>query len=204
MADRMTRRARYEAVFPPWALAGAGAAVSIAFLFERSLPVRAIELALFMAAVRLSGKRISLIATLLVSASIVAANLLVPVGKVLMSLGPLRITETALLEGLGKAVTFEGLLCLSKACILPSLRLPGRFGSIIASAFIYYDRIVEFKGKVRPATLIRDADALMLRVWEEPPAPQGPEIERKYPVLGLVALGACVAAAYAPLAFKPL
>jgi hypothetical protein len=32
---------------------------------------------------------------------------------------------------------------------------------------------VEYKGKVRPATLAADADALMLRVWESDRAPSG-------------------------------
>jgi hypothetical protein len=166
-AARAARRERWEALFPPWAAACAGAAISMAFLFQRSLPLRAGMFALFFAAACLAGKKVSVLATLLVSAGIVAANLLIPVGRVLAQLGPLRITETALLDGLGKALVFEGLICVSKASILPSLRLPGRFGSLVAAAFVYYDRIVEYKGSVRPATLIADADRLMLLMWEE-------------------------------------
>ena len=120
----------------------------------------------FIAATWYSGKRFSPIATLLVSLTIVAANLLLPIGKVLFSLGPLVITDGALLGGMEKAVTFEGLMYASKACILPGLRLPGRFGSIVARAFVYYDRIIEYKGKVKPSTLVDDADALMLEIWE--------------------------------------
>jgi heptaprenyl diphosphate synthase len=122
----------------------------------------------FFAAAWLSGKKVSPLATILVSAGIVLANLLVPVGRVAARLGPLRITETALLEGLGKALVFEGLIYISKASIVPGLRLPGRFGALVAKAFVYYDRIVEYKGGIRPATLIEDADRLMLKVWEDP------------------------------------
>jgi hypothetical protein len=167
-AARAARRARYEALFTPWALAAAGILVSLAYLFQSSLPVRAIMLAVFLAVAALSGKRVSPLATILVSAGIVAANLLVPIGKVIWKIGPFPVTEIALLEGLGKALTFEGLVYISKACILPSLRLPGRFGGIIAAAFVYYDRIIEYKGSIRPASLIRDADDLMLKVWEAP------------------------------------
>jgi hypothetical protein len=165
--NRLQRRAKWEAYFAPWALALAGASISIAFLFQRSLSIRAVMFASFLAVAWLSGKKVSLIATVLVSASIVAANLLVPVGKVLAYLGPMRITETALVDGIGKALIFEGLIYVSKACVLPGLKIPGRFGSLVAASFVYYDRIVEYKGKVRPAHLVEDADALMLELWDE-------------------------------------
>jgi hypothetical protein len=166
-AARAARRDRWASLFAPWAAAGAGAAISLAFLFQRSLVIRAAMFLVFFAAARLAGKRVSLLATILVSAGIVAANLLVPVGRVLAVLGPLKITEAALLDGIGKALVFEGLICVSKASILPGLRLPGRFGELVASAFVYYDRIVEYKGSVRAATLIEDADRLMLSMWEK-------------------------------------
>jgi hypothetical protein len=165
--DRLGRRESWEGFFAPWALALAGAAISIAFLFQRSLSVRAVMFACFLAVAWLSGKKVSLLATALVSAGIVAANLLVPVGKVVAYLGPMRITETALVDGIGKALIFEGLIYVSKACVLPGLRIPGRFGSLVAASFVYYDRIVEYKGKVRPAHLVEDADALMLELWDE-------------------------------------
>lgn len=165
---RGRRRERWERAFDPRQLAVAGMVVSVAFLFQKSLALQAAMFAVFLAAALLSGKRVSVPATLFVSAGIIAANLLVPVGRVLYRLGPLTVTETALYEGVGKALVFEGLVCLSKASILPTVRLPGRFGAIIASAFVYYDRIVEYKGGVRAASFIADIDALMLRVWDRP------------------------------------
>jgi len=197
---RGLRRTRYEALFAPWALAATGAAVSIAYLLQPSLLLRAAMFLLFMAAANASGKRISISATLIVSAGIVAANLLAPVGKVLWKLGPLAITQNALRGGLEKALTFEGLVYISKATILPSLRIPGRFGSIVASAFVYYDRIVEYKGKLRPATLISDADQLMLRVWEEPPARFTPDEHSRRPLAGSLILAGAVGASYVALA----
>jgi hypothetical protein len=164
---RAARRANWESLFAPWAAAAAGAAISASFLFQRGLAVRAAMFVVFFAAALLAGKRVSIPATVLVSASIVAANLLVPVGRVVAQLGPFRITETALLDGLGKALLFEGLVCVSKASILPGLRLPGRLGALVAASFVYYDRIVEYKGSLRPATLIADVDRLMLSMWVE-------------------------------------
>jgi hypothetical protein len=88
------------------------------------------------------------------------------VGKVLGTFLGLKITVDALVDGISKALTFEGLMYISKASILPGLKLPGRVGRIVAAAFTYYDRIIEYKGKIRPAALATDADALMIRVWE--------------------------------------
>jgi hypothetical protein len=164
---RAARREAWEASFSPWTLAAAGAAISVAFLFQRSLPLRAAMFACFLGAAWFSGKKISLSATLFVSLSIVLANLLAPVGKVLMRLGPLVVTQGALEDGIGKALIFEGLIYVSKASILPGLKLPGRFGALVASSFVYYDRIVEYKGGVRPAHLVEDADRLMLELWDE-------------------------------------
>jgi hypothetical protein len=216
MADRLARRERWEGLFPPWALALAGAALSVAYLFQHSLAARAAMFACFLGAAWLSGKKISIAATFITSAGIIAANLLVPVGRVLTRLGPLAITEGALLEGIQKALVFEGLLYISKASILSSLRLPGRFGALVAASFVYYDRIVEYKGRVKPATLIEDADRLMLELWEEAErrplgldrgaelAPE-PRAARRSG-LAAAALAVSVIAAYAALAlplFRP-
>ena len=200
-AGRIRRRERWESLFSPSAIAAAGAAISAAYLFQRSLTVRAAMFLCFLAAAWLSGKKVSPLATVLVSAGIVAANLLVPVGRVLAQLGPLKVTESALLDGIGKALVFEGLVYISKATILPGLRLPGRFGSIVASAFVYYDRIIEYKGSIRPASLIEDADALMLRVWDEPLAEARPATGGSARPAAHFLLAAIALAAYVPLLF---
>jgi hypothetical protein len=169
---------------------------------------------LFFAAAGFAGKRVSALATILVSVGIVAANLLVPVGRVLARIGSFELTETALLDGIGKALVFEGLMCVSKASILPGLRLPGRFGSLVAEAFVYYDRIVEYKGSVRPSTLIADVDRLMLSMWEEPSErPNAGEsataaadkagTRGATKPLAAAALAAAVIASYLPFFIKP-
>jgi hypothetical protein len=153
----------------------------------------------FLGIVWLSGKKISPLATAIISAGIVAANLLVPVGKVLAVIGPIKVTQTALMDGIGKALVLEGLVYISKATILPGLRLPGRFGALVASAFVYYERIAEFGGAIRPATLIEDVDALMLKVWEAPIAEGSAEARSRPRPLVSAALAAIVIAAYLPL-----
>ena len=164
-AARTARRARAERIFAPGALALAGMVVTAAFLFQPNVLLKAAMLVAFILAARAVGKRFSLATTLSVSLGIILANLIVPSGKVLGTLLGMRITQGALIEGIEKALTFEGLMMLSKASIAPGLKLPGRLGRIVAAAFVYYDRIVEYKGRIKAASLSRDADDLMLRVW---------------------------------------
>ncbi|MEN6363593.1 MAG: hypothetical protein ABFC81_00795, partial [Rectinema sp.] len=133
-------------------------------------------LVVFALAAWASGKRFSLVTTLSVSLGIVLANLIVPSGRVLATVSGFRLTQGALFEGIEKALTFEGLMMLSKASIMSGLRLPGRIGRIVAAAFTYYDRIIEYKGKIRPATLAMDADDLMLRVWESAARETAPSV----------------------------
>lgn len=201
--DRARRRELWRSAFSPGALALAGAAISAAYLFQRSLEIRAIMFLCFLIAAWLSGKKVSPLATIAVSAGIVAANLLVPVGKVLAILGPLKITQTALFDGVGKALVFEGLVYISKATILPGLKLPGGFGAIVASAFVYYDRIVEHAGEVRPATLIEDADALMQKVWDTPKPESSAQGKQDRNPFVAAALAAFVLVSYALLLIEP-
>lgn len=164
-AARAARRARAERLFAPGALALAGMVVTAAFLFQPNVLLKGLMLVVFIMAARAVGKRYSLATTLSVSLGIILANLIVPSGRVLGTLLGLRITQGALIEGIEKALTFEGLMMLSKASIAPGLKLPGRIGRIVAASFVYYDRIVEYKGRIKAASLGRDADDLMLRVW---------------------------------------
>ncbi len=170
-AARAIRRDRALRFFSPGPMALAGVAVMVAFLGMRSLPAKAVLLVLFALAAAALGKRFSLFVTLSVSAGIVLANLLIPSGKILGSFLGLRITQGALLEGLHRAITFEGLMYISKASIMPGLNLPGRLGTIVASAFGYYERVLEYKGTIRPGAVALDADALMMQVWEYSPEP---------------------------------
>jgi heptaprenyl diphosphate synthase len=200
-ARRGLRRETYERLFNPALLAAAGFSISVAFLFQRSLALKTLLFLIFVLVSVSSGKKFSFLTTFSVMAGIIAANLLVPVGKVIGHIGPLPVTLTALEEGISKAVVFEGLISISRASILPTLRLPGRFGSIIASAFVYYDRIIEYRGSIHPATLMGDADRLMLRVWDQQSDPHvasraASPIPHRGTAAGHIFLATAVLAAY--------
>jgi hypothetical protein len=148
-------------------LALTGAFLSLVLLFQPSLEGRAAILAAAGAAAWLSGRKLSPLLTILVMAGIAGANLLVPLGRKLASWGPFVITEIALYEGLTKAVSFEALVFISKACLGPNLRLPGSFGAFFASALRTYERILAYKGKIRARSFVADIDAALVAVYTE-------------------------------------
>ncbi len=173
-AARQLRRARFEQTFVPWQIGLAGLTVAILFILEKNLAVKLGLLLFFILATYLAGKSFSLLVTLMVSAGIILANLFVPSGKILYRLGPITVTQFALTDGIMKAVTFEGLMFLSKASILQGLKIPGTLGNIVSSSFLYYDRIIEYKGRIHAATLSADVDEMMFTVWEKETAQQEP------------------------------
>ncbi|TFG81783.1 MAG: hypothetical protein E4H20_09095, partial [Spirochaetales bacterium] len=150
--DRAHRRERWESLFSPGRIALTGASISLVLLFQPSLIGRCIILAAAVVAAWFSGRRLSPLTTVLVMTGIVTANLLVPLGRKLLVLGPLIITETALRGGFEKAITFEALVFISKACLGPGLRLPGVFGAFFAKALRTYDRILAYKGRIHVPT----------------------------------------------------
>lgn len=166
--SRLKRRTRWEATFDPTRLALTGVALSIALLFQPSLTARTIMLALAALTAWASGRRLSFLMTIVVMVGIVGANLLVPIGRKLVSIGPFSITEIALLDGLQKAVTFEALMFISKACLGPGLSLPGTFGAFFADALRGYDRILERKPSVKAGKgFIKSVDEILVSVYDE-------------------------------------
>lgn len=163
---RAERRERWEGAFDPTRLALTGVLLSAVLLFQPTLYGRTAILAAAAAAAWASGRRLSPLMTVVVMAGIVAANLLVPIGRRLATIGPLVVTETALLAGLEKAVTFEALMFISKACLGPALTLPGRFGAFFGDALRGYDRILEHKGSVKLDGFMRRIDEILISVYD--------------------------------------
>jgi len=164
--DRLARRERFTRVFSPYALAAAGILVVFALLFQPRLGPRIAILVGAQLFTGLSGRKVPVLGTLLVILGIVAANLLVPIGRVMVSWGPVRITETALREGIEKAITFEALIYVSKACIRSDLKIPGKLGNTISTALRCYERILETRVKIHRASFFSDLDSVLLSIYD--------------------------------------
>ena len=132
-------------------LCAAGLLMALIFLLSRSMPGRVAQLLFFCLLARLLGKKINLFATLIFMAGIVFFNLLAPYGKVLAVFGPLQITQGSLFTGLEKALTLEGLLMLSRACVKSDLRLPGTIGSLLGESL----RILELMREKKSIRLLQ-------------------------------------------------
>ncbi len=161
---RAEQRERWEGAFNPTRLALTGVALSVLVLFQPDTSGRAVMLVLSAIAALASGRKLSILTTLVVMTGIIMANLLVPLGRKLFEIGPFVVTELALADGMRKAVTFEALMFISKACLGPNLHLPGRFGVFFADALRWYDRILEQKKTVRLATFLEDIDAILVSI----------------------------------------
>jgi heptaprenyl diphosphate synthase len=144
-----------------------------ALVFNPDTLSRVLQFLFFWLLSFLAGKKNRPLLTLLVILGIVGFNLLVPYGRVLFSLGPLRVSSGALLAGLRRAVTLEGLIMLSRVCVRPDLRLPGRFGELIGESLRLFTRITEGKRPLRRASLVADLDRLLLELSGDR-LPEGP------------------------------
>ncbi|MDR0785152.1 MAG: Gx transporter family protein [Treponema sp.] len=121
----------------------AGLIMAPALVFNPSTWGRVVQFLLFWAFAALVGRRNNVLTTFLVLFGVISFNLLAPYGQVLWSFGVLKLTKGALLTGIRRAATVQGLFMLSKACIGKDLRIPGKFGSLISESF----RVFAFLGQ---------------------------------------------------------
>jgi heptaprenyl diphosphate synthase len=173
--------------------------MSAAFLCNPSTVLRLVQFVLFWLFAALSGKKGRPLITLLVILGITAFNLLAPYGRVLAEFGIFRITRGALLSGLHKALTLEGLFMLSRWAVRPDLRLPGPLGELMEESFRILRRITESRGLISRKNFIGSVDALMVALSEEAEeSPAGPSPAPRLPgrlvlaaaVLGVTAISA--------------
>jgi heptaprenyl diphosphate synthase len=160
----LRRRQRWNDLFGSTELFIAGLVMTLFLVFNPSPLLRLPQFLFFCFLARLSGKKNNPLVTALVMAFIVFFNLLAPHGKILAALGPLKVTDGSLLSGFGKALTLEGLVMLSGACVKADLKLPGGFGSLLGESFRLLEVIRGRKTAVRRGHVIEGIDRLMLEL----------------------------------------
>jgi hypothetical protein len=197
---------------PPTLLFAAGMAFFPAFVFMPFLPIRTALCLLFLVLSIKSGKRFRPLTTLVMAASIILFNLLVPFGKVMARVGGLALTQGALLGGIEKAVTVQGLIWLSHVVIRPELRFPGMIGELLAGSFAWLARITAVKGTFQARDPFGSLDRLLLHLWDEgavppsvpqPAAGQGMTKPGRHGLAGLAVLALLCLGPYALVFVKP-
>jgi heptaprenyl diphosphate synthase len=169
---RIGRRRIYEGLFSARVLCIAGFLIMPALLFNPNTFFRLLQFLFFWFLSWLSGKKNNPLITIVIILGIVGFNLLVPYGQVLFSAGVFKITGGALMAGIHRAVTLEGLIMLSRFSIRRDLRIPGSFGEFIGESFRLFAVIMDSRHRITRKNLIGDIDALMLEL-EGPSANPG-------------------------------
>jgi heptaprenyl diphosphate synthase len=162
--EEARRRERWNRLFRSGDLFIAGLFFMLIFLCTPSLVFKTLQFLLFWLLARLAGKRGRPLTAILLTAGIVFFNLLVPYGRVLVQFGPLTVTQGALLAGLRRALTLEGLVTLSGVFIRADLRLPGAFGDLLGESFRIFAVLEERKAVFTPGRIIEGIDDLMLEL----------------------------------------
>jgi heptaprenyl diphosphate synthase len=145
-----------------------------AYLFQDELLIRLAQVLLFAGLSTVAGKKIKWMYFVIMVSSITFFNLLTPMGRVLVSIGPFTITEGALENGVMKGFTIVGLVFISLFSIRPDLRLPGRLGGLLVRLFYYFERIVETKRqKLEARRIIGSIDDILDALYQ-PGRPQEP------------------------------
>jgi heptaprenyl diphosphate synthase len=195
----MTREKRCCLLFSSGDLCKAGLLMIPALVFNPNTYGRIAQFFLFWLFAWLTGKKQRPVLTIIVLFSITAFNLLVPYGRLLFSLGTFRITEGALLAGLHRAVTLEGLIALSGAVIRRDLRLPGVLGELIGESFRLFVLLSEWKRLFNRKDILGSLDRLMLELSEAeaPPEYSLPPAVKSRPA-GIIILSASVILAWTP------
>ena len=200
---RAKRRKVYEDLFSAKALCIAGLIIMPALLFNPVVPFRIVQFLFFWFLAWLAGKKNNLLFTFLVILGIVIFNLIIPYGRVLFSIGVFKITAGALLGGIQRAVTLEGLIMLSRITIRPDLKIPGFFGELIGESFRIFAVITDRKQRSAPGTwknFMTDIDRLMLDLsGDDAQAPQPAAPLPRTNAAGFVILAAAVVLSWLPL-----
>jgi hypothetical protein len=182
----------------PSVMFAAGLLLAPALLLQRSLEIKAVQLLLLFAlAWRSDPARIARSApsALLFLVLTVLVNLVTPLGRVLVRIGPLAVTEEALRAGLAKALTLVALIYLSRFFIRRSLVLPGAPGRYVGRTFQYLNRLLELRSQIRLRHLVADLDRAFEEVYRRPLEP-GAEQAGRNTLRGLALLAGLLALNY--------
>lgn len=197
----VARKERLAALLPAEAQFVAGLVALPAFLLVEGPIPKAALAAAYMALGWLGGKRARPLFALVASAIIVAFNCLLPSGRVLAEFAGFTLTEGALLSGVGKALTVEGLLFLSQASVRGDLRLPGSFGRLLGESFSFFDRISAQRGRFDAKKPFASIDSILLSLYDSE-AQGGPRARRALTAKGVAFAAALPAMSWAAAALS--
>lgn len=135
------------------------------FLFQDHLGVKWGQVFFFVLLSALAGKRVKLLPNIIMISTIVLANLITPIGRVLYQLGSFPITAGALGNGLERAALLIGMIYISRFAVRRGLRIPGKTGHMLSLVFFYFEKILEGE-RISKGHLIKKIDDKILAVHQ--------------------------------------
>jgi uncharacterized membrane protein len=139
------------------------------FLFHDNLALKAAQFAVFALLAAAAGARLHPLQTMLTAAVIIGIQLFSPFGTVRARLGPVLITQGALTLGALRALTFIGLLFLSRFGVSRDLSLPGKAGRFLRLTFTYFDRLMAWDAQAETRRgFVKRFETFLLSIFEAP------------------------------------
>jgi hypothetical protein len=192
-----TEKSVYDKLFSARVLFFSGLVIMPALLFNPSTEYRALQFIFFWFLLLLTGKKTNPFLTLITIIFIIAFNLIIPYGQILFTAGPVKITSGALKSGLHRAVTFMGLIMLSKASIRQDLKIPGAFGELLGESLRLFSVMMGKKPRLKIKNPIKTIDALLLELSEEDFAANTEE-PQKTKLVGYIFLAVIICISWLP------
>jgi hypothetical protein len=159
----------------------AGLLLAPAIVLQQNIIVKALQSALFLVLAVASvptGKRRLVIGSVVFMITTVTVNLFSPAGRVILQIGPVRITQGALRLGISKATTVASLLFLSRSFVRSSVRFPGVLGRYIAQTFAYLGRLTARRERITRRNVVRRLDELFGSILNSSDEEYGSRISR--------------------------
>jgi hypothetical protein len=153
----------------------AGLLVLPSFLLHSDPFIKLIQAGFFAVLLVASRKRVRVLVSAGIFASIIAVHLFKPYGSVLFSIGRITITEGALKLGITKASTLVGLIFLSRFFIRTTVQFPGKIGSLLGRTFYYFEKITELWKEIGRKPLFARLDELLFALSPRPGQQPGRE-----------------------------
>ena len=199
---RLKRNRRWNDFFNSGILFFCGLVMALIFLFAGTLENRIVLFLFFLLLFWFSGKKLKLLITLTIMSLTVIFNLFVPYGRLLLVIGPLRITQGSLLAGIEKALVLGSLILLSRTFINSDLRLPGKIGFLLGESFRMLEILRQKKGYIHRGRITAGIDRVLSEVEAEASGIHEVQEKKKLNYKAIVVLCIIITAA-AFLAFIP-
>lgn len=126
----------------------------------------------------INGQKVKILPNILLFISIVIISLFSPYGKVLLQLGPILITEEAILSGINKASLLIGMIYISRTLTLNNVKLKGSLGRVIERTFIYFNQLTR-GDKITIKNFMTEIDNRLLNLKKDKVESQSQSISSK-------------------------